>query len=119
MPPEIVISRQFAAIGICLLDLYLLSLWFYATIRTGIGFLWLFVGTGVFATIVSFLSLALTFEGAEIQHSLGPLFLPFMVVFTVIQPLYLTIAAIAHTLLVIWLIRNRATSVQKPNQTMK
>ena len=113
MPPELLISRQFAAIGICLLDLYLLALWSYTTIRTGIGFLWLFVGTGCFATIVSFLSLALTFEGTEIQHSLGPLFVPFMVIFTVIQPLYLTIGAIAHTLLAIWLIRNRAASTQK------
>ena len=113
MSPEIVIARQFTAIGICLLDLYLVFLWFYASIRTRIWFLWLFVATGVFATVVSFLSLALTFEGSTIQQSLGPLFSPFLVVFTLIQLIYLTVGAIAHTLLVIWLVRNRRGSIQK------
>ena|ERR1700730_3114971 len=106
MSPDIIL-RQIATIGICLVQVYLICLWAYASIRTGLGFFWLFVCAGVLYVGLAFISVALVFAAPQIESAFGPLFPAFLRVFTVAQPFALAFGAVAHTLLVFWILRSR------------
>src|SRR5437660_1415407 len=70
--------RQIATIGVCFVDVYLLCLWAYASIRTGLWFFWLFVFVGVCYVALAVINVAFLFAWPQIQGALGPLYPAFL-----------------------------------------
>ena len=97
--------RQAGAILLCLGQLYIAGLWVYAAARIRFSFAWLFALSALLYLLLSAVNLAFAFGWSQLQQVLGAQFMPVFNALLVAQPIALFIGAVAHTVLVTWLLR--------------
>jgi hypothetical protein len=106
--------RQFAAIFLCLGQLYISVLWVYTAIRTSFLLSWLFALVSVLYLLLGFANLAFTFAWSQLHQMLGSQFSSVFDALLLAQPVALLLGAVAHTLVVTWLLRSRASREVRP-----
>lgn len=111
-------ARQLVAILLCLGQLYIALLWVYAASRTNFFFSWLFAFVSALYLLLSIVNLALAFYLSQLQALLGSQLHSLFDGLLLTQPVALLLGAVAHTLVVRWLLRSRSseTNVQTANQ---
>jgi hypothetical protein len=104
MPAHFHLVHRIATSAFVFGDLYLLCLWFYAIVRTGLPFFWVLACAGIGFLLLAVINAAFAYDLQGLQELLGSQYIPFYEVFLAVQPLNLLLGAIGHTMLVRWIV---------------